>query len=34
MDQAALWEIGAVHRLPFSRAAIGRTDGQVVFRAR
>jgi hypothetical protein len=33
-DQAPLWEIGAVHRLPFSRAAIGRTDGQLVFRAR
>jgi acyl-homoserine lactone acylase PvdQ len=33
-DQSALWELGQVHRLPFSRGAIGRTDGQLVFRAR
>jgi acyl-homoserine lactone acylase PvdQ len=33
-DQAALWELGQVHRLPFSRAALGRTDGVLVFRAR
>lgn len=33
-DQAPLWEMGQVHRLPFSRGAIGRIDGQLVFRAR
>ena len=33
-DQSPLWEVGQVHRLPFSRAAIGRTDGQLIFRAR
>jgi hypothetical protein len=33
-DQMALWEIGAVHRLPLSRAAIRLTDGDLVLRAR
>lgn len=33
-DQAPLWELGQVHRLPFTRPGIGRTDGELVFRAR
>jgi acyl-homoserine lactone acylase PvdQ len=33
-DQKALWEIGQTHRLPFTRGAIGRTDGELVLRAR
>lgn len=33
-DQAPLWEIGQTHRLPFTRGAVGRTDGELVFRAR
>jgi acyl-homoserine lactone acylase PvdQ len=33
-DQVPLWEIGQVHRLPFTRGAIGRTDGALVLRAR
>jgi len=33
-DQAPLWELGRVHRLPFTREAIGRTDGELVLRAR
>jgi acyl-homoserine lactone acylase PvdQ len=33
-DQTPLWEIGQTHRLPFTRGAIGRTDGELVFRAR
>ncbi len=33
-DQAPLWEIGQTHRLPFTRGAIGRTDGELVLRAR
>jgi acyl-homoserine lactone acylase PvdQ len=33
-DQAALWEIGEVHRLPFSRVAITRIDGELILRAR
>jgi acyl-homoserine lactone acylase PvdQ len=33
-DQAPLWKIGQTHRLPFSRGAVGRTDGELVFRAR
>jgi len=33
-DQAALWEIGALHRLPLSRAAITLVDGDLVLRAR
>jgi hypothetical protein len=33
-DQRAIWRIGQTHRLPFTRGAIGRTDGELVFRAR
>lgn len=33
-DQAALWEVGQVHRLPFTRGAVGRVDGELVLRAR
>ncbi|MBI2324852.1 MAG: penicillin acylase family protein [Chloroflexi bacterium] len=33
-DQAPLWELGQAHRLPFTRGAIGRTDGELVLRAR
>jgi acyl-homoserine lactone acylase PvdQ len=33
-DQAALWEIGALHRLPLSRGAITLSDGDLVLRAR
>lgn len=33
-DQAALWEIGQLHRLPFTRQSVGRTDGVLVLRAR
>lgn len=33
-DQAPLWKIGQTHRLPFTRGAVGRTDGELVFRAR
>lgn len=33
-DQAPLWKAGQTHRLPFSRRAVGRTDGELVFRAR
>lgn len=33
-DQAPLWEVGQTHRLPFTRGAIGRTDGELVLRAR
>ncbi|MBI2773711.1 MAG: penicillin acylase family protein [Chloroflexi bacterium] len=33
-DQAAIWEIGQVHRLALSRSAIGVTDGVLVFRPR
>ena len=33
-DQAPLWEVGQLHRLPFSRAAITRADGDLVLRAR
>ena len=33
-DQAALWETGTLHRLPLSRAAITRVDGDLVLRAR
>jgi acyl-homoserine lactone acylase PvdQ len=33
-DQVALWEVGQVHALPFTRGATGRTDGELVLRAR
>jgi acyl-homoserine lactone acylase PvdQ len=33
-DQAPLWKVGQTHRLPFTRGAVGRTDGELVFRAR
>lgn len=33
-DQAPLWKAGQTHRLPFSRRALGRTDGELVLRAR
>ena len=33
-DQAPLWELGQTHRLPLSRHAIGRSDGELVLRAR
>lgn len=33
-DQAPLWKVGQTHRMPFTRGAVGRTDGELVFRAR
>lgn len=33
-DQAPLWEIGAVRALPFSRPALARPEGTLVFRSR
>lgn len=33
-DQRAIWEIGQLHALPLSRAAIGETDGELVLRSR
>jgi acyl-homoserine lactone acylase PvdQ len=33
-DQAPLWEAGRLHRLGSSRGALGRIEGQLVFRAR
>lgn len=33
-DQSPIWGIGQAHRLPLSRGAVGRTDGDLVLRAR